>query len=375
MAQSKLAKMGQPEPVAEVPVKGFDHIELFVGNALQAAYYYQHGFGFDIVAFRGLETGERDKVSYVLKQQDVILVLTGSLKPESEITEHISLHGDGVKAIALQVQDASACFGTVISRGAKAAFPYEEHSDENGYFRQASIHTYGSTIHTFVERHAYNGAFAPGYRARVRSKGIAVGLQAIDHVVGNVESGKMSDWVDFYQRVFGFRIYQEFTSDDISTKFSALRSEVMTNEMASVKLPINEPAEGLRKSQIQEYLDYYHEPGVQHIAISTDNIISTVKELKNRGIKFLSVPKSYYQNLSERVGKIDENMDDLANLGILVDREAGGYLLQIFTKPIQDRPTMFFEIIQRKGATGFGKGNFKALFEAIEREQARRRDL
>ncbi len=375
MAQSELADKGRPEKVTELPVKGFDHVELYVGNALQAAYYYQHGFGFDLVAFRGLETGERDKVSYVLKQQNVTLVITGSLKPDTEITEHISLHGDGVKTIALQVQDASAAFSTVIGRGAKIAIPYGEHTDENGLFRQGSIHTYGSTIHTFVERHAYKGAFAPTFKTRKKSLGKPIGLLAIDHIVGNVEVGKLPDWIDFYRRVFGFRIYQEFDAKDISTQYSALISAVMTNENTSIKLPINEPAEGLRKSQIQEYLDYYQEPGVQHIAISTANIIDTVKELRNRGIKFLTVPKSYYEALPERVGKIDENIDDLAVLGILVDREAGGYLLQIFTKPVQDRPTLFFEIIQRKGATGFGKGNFKALFEAIENEQAHRGNL
>jgi 4-hydroxyphenylpyruvate dioxygenase len=375
MVQSELTEKGQPEKVAELPINSFDHVELYVGNALQAAYYYQNGFGFDLIAFRGLETGERQKVSYVLKQNDVTLILTGSLKPNTEITEHVSLHGDGVKTIALQVQDASAAYSTVIGRGAKAAIPYAEHKDENGLFRQGSIHTYGATIHTFVERQAYKGAFAPGFKARKKSSGSPVGLLAIDHVVGNVEVGKLPDWIDFYRRVFGFRISQKFDSKDISTQYSSLISAVMANASTSIKLPINEPAEGLRKSQIQEYLDYYQEPGVQHIAISTANIIDTVKELRNRGIKFLTVPKSYYESLPERVGKIDENVDDLAALGILVDREAGGYLLQIFTKPVQDRPTLFFEIIQRKGATGFGKGNFKALFEAIENEQARRGNL
>jgi 4-hydroxyphenylpyruvate dioxygenase len=379
MAQSELTEQKQSPSIAELPVNGFDHVELYVGNALQAAYYYQHGFGFDVIAYRGLETGEREKVSYVLQQGDVSIVLTGSLKPNNEITEHIRLHGDGVKTIALKVQDASAAFATVVARGAKAAMPYQEYSDENGIFRHAAVNTYGTTTHTFIERSAYKGPFAPGYKAvKSRPESLAknpVGLLAIDHVVGNVEVGKLAHWIDFYQKVFGFGVYQEFGAKDISTQYSALISAVMTNKSTSIKLPINEPAEGLRKSQIQEYLDYYQEPGVQHIAISTADIIATVTELRKRGIKFLTVPKSYYEALPARVGKIDENIDDLAPLGILVDREANGYLLQIFTKPVQDRPTLFFEIIQRKGAKGFGKGNFKALFEAIEEKQSRRGNL
>ncbi len=375
MSQSKLVKETELSSVAELPVNGFDHIELYVGNALQAAYYYQHGFGFDLIAYRGLETGERDKVSYVLKQGQVYIVLTGSLKPDNEIAEHIRLHGDGVKTIALDVQDASSAFSTTVARGAKAAMSYQEFNDENGIFKQASIHTYGTTIHTFVERAGYKGSFAPNYKKIKNRPGNPVGLLAIDHVVGNVEVGKLSQWVEFYKRIFGFSVYQEFGAKDISTQYSALISAVMANKNTSIKLPINEPAKGLRKSQIQEYLDYYQEPGVQHIAIATENIIATVSELRKRGIKFLTVPKSYYAALSERVGKIDENIEELAELGILVDRESSGYLLQIFTKPVQDRPTLFFEIIQRKGATGFGKGNFKALFEAIEEEQSKRGNL
>ena len=379
MTQSPLSANDPGANVAELPVISFDHVELYVGNALQAAYYYQHAFGFNLIAYRGAETGDHEKTSYVLKQGNVTLVLTAALNPDNEIAEHEKVHGDGVKSIALRVQDASASFASTIARGAQAALPYEEISDQDGVFRHASIHTYGATVHTFIERSAYKGAFAPGYRAmseaKTESKTEPVGLLAIDHVVGNVPVGKLGYWVDFYKRVFGFYVYQEFSAKDISTKYSSLISAVMANKNTSVKLPLNEPAEGLRKSQIQEYLDYYHEPGVQHIAISTADIIATVKEMRERGVKFLKIPKSYYDALPERIGKIDENIDDLANLGILVDRESKGYLLQIFTKPVEDRPTMFFEIIQRKGATGFGKGNFKALFEAIEAEQARRGNL
>ncbi len=375
MTQSELAGAKQTAHIAELPVNSFDHVELYVGNALQAAYYYKHAFGFNLIAYRGLESGERDKVSYVLKQGNVTLVLTGALKPDNEIAQHVQFHGDGVKTIALRAQDASAAFSTAVARGAKAALPYEEHTDDSGTFRQASIYTYGTTIHTFIERSAYKGAFAPGYKEVKSVNAGSVGLLAIDHVVGNVPVGKLKDWIEFYEKIFGFRVYQEFGAKDISTQYSALVSAVMANQSTSIKLPINEPAEGLRKSQIQEYLDYYQEPGVQHIAIATADIIATVNELRKRGIEFLTVPKSYYDALPDRVGKIDENIEDLAPLGILVDREAKGYLLQIFTKPVQDRPTLFFEIIQRKGATGFGKGNFKALFEAIEEEQARRGNL
>jgi 4-hydroxyphenylpyruvate dioxygenase len=375
MLQDKVSEISPESAVEELGVDGFDHIEFFVGNALQAAYYYHQGFGFDLVAYRGLETGSRKDVSYVLKQDHVCLVLSGTLTSNTELSGHVQKHGDGVKTIALRCRDAREAYATAIARGAKPCGQPVDYSGADGVFRSGSVQTYGDTIHTFVERHEYKGSFAPGFREIKKSSGEAVGLAAIDHVVGNVDSAKMNDWVDFYKRVFGFRIYQNFDPSDISTQFSALASTVMSNKSGNVKLPINEPAVGLRKSQIQEYLDYYLAPGVQHIAISTRDIITTVSRLQARGIEFLTVPESYYEALHERVGKIDEDIKQLAKLGILVDRESDGYLLQIFTKPVQDRPTLFFEVIQRKGARGFGKGNFKALFEAIERDQSARGNL
>jgi len=359
----------------EIAVEGFDHIEFFVGNALQAAYYYHRGFGFDLIAYRGLETGSRDQVSYVLKQDHVCLVLTGALKPDTEASNHVQKHGDGVKTIALKTRDARKAFDTAIARGAKALGKFQEHKDDDGIFRSGSVQTYGDTIHTFIERNDYKGAFAPGFKKVSKSSGKPVGLAAIDHVVGNVEMAKMKDWVDFYESIFGFTVYQSFDPTDVSTKYSALASTVMSNKSGNVKLPINEPAKGLRKSQIQEYLDYWLTPGVQHIAISTRDIIATVSELQKRGIEFLTIPPSYYEALKGRVGAIDEDLNELAKLGILVDRESEGYLLQIFTKPVQDRPTLFFEVIQRKGAHGFGKGNFQALFESYEIDQAARGNL
>jgi 4-hydroxyphenylpyruvate dioxygenase len=302
------------------------------------------------------------------------IVLTGGLSAEGEVPEHVHKHGDGVKNIGFRVKDARKAYQTAVSRGAVSVFEPREERDENGVFVSACVRTYGDTIHTFVERHGYNGAFAPGFQP-VDKKGGGSGLLIIDHIVGNVEVEKMEHWVDFYQRVFGFYVYQYFGSEDINTEFSSLISKVMSNRSGSIKLPINEPAVGKRKSQIQEYLDYYTAGGVQHIAIATADIIKTVAELKQRGIEFLSVPRSYYDALPERVGKIDEDIEELYKLGILVDRESDGYLLQIFTKPVEDRPTLFFEVIQRKGAKGFGKGNFQALFESIEREQERRGNL
>ncbi|HEY9793236.1 MAG TPA: 4-hydroxyphenylpyruvate dioxygenase [Candidatus Obscuribacterales bacterium] len=360
--------------VEEIAIEGFDHIEFFVGNALQACYYYHRGFGFDVVAYKGLETGSRDHCSYVLRQGKVQIVLTSALNSSSPIAEHVHKHGDGVKNIALRVKDARKAYETAIARGGVSVEKPVTQESPEGIYVTASVKSYGDTIHTFIERHGYSGAFAPGYRAMDKQAGNA-GLLIVDHVVGNVETERMEHWVDFYQKVFGFYVYQYFDAKDISTQYSALVSKVMANKSGSIKLPINEPAQGKRKSQIQEYLDYYTAGGVQHIAISTADIIKTVAQLKERGIEFLTVPRSYYDALPERVGKIDEDIEELYKLGILVDRESEGYLLQIFTKPVEDRPTLFFEVIQRKGAKGFGKGNFKALFESIEREQELRGNL
>ncbi len=372
----EMEREAQKTAVEEIQIDGFDHVEFFVGNALQACYYYHHGFGFDIVGFCGLETGRRDKVSYVLQQGSVRLVLTGALSASDPVAEHVHKHGDGVKSIAMRVRDAKKAYETAIARGAKSYAEPKTESDEFGTMTTAAVHTYGDTIHTFVERQNYNGNFAPGYKPiNVEGKSAGVGLAAIDHCVGNVEVDRLEHWVDFYKDIFGFYVYQYFDANDISTQYSALVSKVMANKTGTIKLPLNEPAVGIRKSQIQEYLDYYLAPGVQHIAIATRDIISTVAALHKRGIEFLTVPRSYYDALPERVGEIDEDIEELAKLGILVDRESEGYLLQIFTKPVEDRPTLFFEIIQRKGAHGFGKGNFKALFESIEREQANRGNL
>lgn len=377
MALKETERAEKTSVVDEIAIEGFDYIEFFVGNALQACYYYHKGFGFDVVGYRGLETGDRDSVSYVLRQKNVQLVLTGSLGPESPIAEHVHRHGDGVKNIALRVKDARKAYETALSRGAKSIIEPEVVEDENGRFVSATVQAYGDTVHTFVERHAYKGGFAPGFKTveKPGNDGKGAGLLIVDHVVGNVERDRMESWVEFYQKVFGFYVYQYFDAKDISTQYSALVSKVMANKSGSIKLPINEPAPGARRSQIQEYLDYYTAPGVQHIAIATADIIKTVANLRERGIEFLTVPRSYYDALPERVGQIDEDIEELAKLGILVDRESEGYLLQIFTKPVEDRPTLFFEVIQRKGAKGFGKGNFKALFESIEREQAARGNL
>jgi 4-hydroxyphenylpyruvate dioxygenase len=374
MVKESVELQTKPQAVEEIPIEGFDYIEFFVGNALQACYYYHRGFGFDVVAYRGLETGSRESCSYVLRQNKVQLVLTSALQPNHPVADHVHKHGDGVKNIALRVKDAQKAYDTAIARGGVSVSPPQSNEDKDGVVVTASVKTYGDTIHTFVQRHGYNGAFAPGYKA-VDKKADNTGLLIVDHVVGNVETERMEHWVDFYQRVFGFYVYQYFDASDISTQYSALVSKVMANKSGSIKLPINEPAEGKRRSQIQEYLDYYTAPGVQHIAISTADIIKTVAQLKQRGIEFLTVPRSYYDALPERVGKIDEDIEELCKLGILVDRESDGYLLQIFTKPVEDRPTLFFEVIQRKGAKGFGKGNFKALFESIEREQELRGNL
>jgi len=359
----------------EISVDGFDYVEFFVGNALQACYYYHRGFGFDVVAYRGLETGDRDSVSYVLKQDHVNIVLTSPLRADHPINDHLAKHGDGVKNIAMRTRDCAKAYETAIARGAKSIYAPQTVEDQNGVYKSAAIATYGDTIHTFVERGDYKG-LAPGFKSVTGKDGRGVGLVSIDHIVGNVEVDHLAKWVDFYKHIFGFHVYQYFDPEDISTKYSALVSKVMANKSGSVKLPINEPYEmGLRKSQITEYLDYYNAPGVQHIAITTRDIIATVKEMKARGIEFLGTPASYYTTLSDRVGKIDEDMAALQEQGILVDKDDDGYLLQIFTKPVQDRPTLFFEVIQRKGCKGFGKGNFQALFESIEREQENRGNL
>lgn len=376
MVKEIVERQAEKAAVEEIAIDGFDHVEFFVGNALQACYYYHHGFGFDIVGYKGLETGHRDKVSYVLQQGGVRIVLTGALNANDEVADHVHKHGDGVRTIGLRVRDAKKCYETAIARGAKSYAEPKTQTDDYGSMVTASVHTYGDTIHTFVERTNYSkDNFAPGFKPIEGKVDGGVGLAAIDHVVGNVEVDRMEHWVDFYKDVFGFYVYQYFDAEDISTKYSALVSKVMANKTGTIKLPINEPAIGVRKSQIQEYLDYYLAPGVQHIAIATRDIIGTVGALHKRGIEFLTVPRSYYDALPERVGEIDEDIEELAKLGILVDRESDGYLLQIFTKPVEDRPTLFFEIIQRKGAHGFGKGNFKALFESIEREQANRGNL
>lgn len=359
-----------------LPINGTDHIELYVGNAKQAAHFYQHAYGFELVAYAGPETGVREKASYVLQQNKIRIVLTTSLQKDSEISEHVKKHGDGVKVLALWVDDATKSFHETTIRGAEAAKKPEVIKDEFGEVVVSSIKTYGETIHTFVERKNYKGPFLPGYKARKSTyKAESIGLKYIDHCVGNVELGKMNTWVDFYEKVMGFKLLVTFDDKDISTEYSALMSKVVSNGNGYIKFPINEPAAGKKKSQIEEYLDFYHGPGVQHVAIATDDIIHTITELRKRGVEFLHVPEVYYEDVLDRVGKISESLEDLRKLNILIDRDEEGYLLQIFTKPIQDRPTMFFEIIERHGAKSFGKGNFKALFESIEREQELRGNL
>jgi 4-hydroxyphenylpyruvate dioxygenase len=357
-----------------MPLHGIDHVELWVGNAAQAAYFYARAFGFKEVAYSGLETGRRDSVSHVLTQGRIRLVLTGSLTPGHEIGRHHAAHGDGVKVIALGVPDVEYAYRTALERGAEGVEEPNEISDDDGKVKRASIRTYGDTLHTFIERGNYDGAFLPGYVARDQPSE-DVGLLAIDHIVGNVELGAMETWVKYYEDVFGMTEMIHFSDEAISTEYSALMSKVVTSGNGRVKFPINEPAEGKRKSQIDEYLEFYGGPGAQHIALATRDIVKTVEELSRRGITFLKTPESYYEDVPGRIGEIEEDLEDLARLGILVDRDDEGYLLQIFTKPIGDRPTMFFEIIERHGARGFGEGNFKALFEAIEREQALRGNL
>ena len=359
-----------------LPIKAIDYLELYVGNAKQAAHFYKTAFGFQSYAYAGPETGERDRASYVLTQDKIRLILTTPLNPVSEIAAHIHLHGDGVKAVAFTVPDAAKAFEETTSRGARPYFQPMEREDEQGRVKLAGIHTYGDTVHIFVERDQYRGVFLPGYQPWESDYNPhPTGLRYVDHMVGNVGWFEMDKWVDFYAEVMGFSQLISFDDKDISTEYTALMSKVMSNGTGKVKFPINEPAHGKKKSQIEEYLDFYHGPGVQHIAMGTGNIIETVKGLRERGIEFLQVPTTYYDELPQRVGEIDEEVRDLKELGILVDRDDEGYLLQIFTKPVEDRPTLFFEIIQRKGARSFGKGNFKALFEAIEREQELRGNL
>ncbi len=369
----------QTTPVEKdfLPLNGTDHVEFYVGNARQSAHFYRSAFGFRLVAYRGPETGMRDLASYVLVQDKIRLVLTTPLTPDHPISDHIRRHGDGVHDIALWVDDAEAAWRETTRRGARSMREPETLRDESGEVRLAAIATYGDTIHTFVERANYSGAFLPGFRAVEGDDLVArpVGLIHIDHIVGNVGWGEMNRWVDFYRDVMGFRLFRHFDDKDISTEYSALMSKVMSNGNERVKFPLNEPAQGKRKSQIEEYLDFYHGPGVQHIALATDDIIDTVSKLRRQGVEFLRVPSTYYDDLMARTGPIDEPVSALRDLGILVDRDDEGYMLQIFTRPVEDRPTVFFEVIQRKGSRSFGKGNFKALFEAIEREQALRGNL
>jgi len=354
-----------------------DYVEHYVGNAKQACYYYQSVFGFDLKAYSGLETGNRDHVSFYLEQNNIRFVLTSSLKSDSFISRHIARHGDGIRDIAMHVKDVDEAFKETVKRGAKIIEEPHDLKDENGTIRKAAIATYGDTIHSLINRVEYDGPFMPGFK-EVESPlndVESVGVQFVDHCVGNVEQGKMDEWVNFYRDVMGFTEYIHFDDDDIATEYSALMSKVMAGGRGMIKFPINEPAEGKKKSQIEEYLDFYEGPGVQHVALLSGDIIKTVKQLKSRGLEFLHVPTNYYEDLESRVGAIDEPIAQLQDLGILVDRDDEGYLLQVFTKPVVERPTLFFEIIQRKGARGFGKGNFKALFKAIEREQDARGNL
>ncbi|CAI8350653.1 MAG: 4-hydroxyphenylpyruvate dioxygenase [Flavobacteriia bacterium] len=359
-----------------LPLNGTDHVELYCGNAKQSALYYQQAWGFQPVAYRGLETGSKDRVSYVLRQDKITLVLTSPLQEGGPINDHINRHGDGVKVVALWVDDAAHSWKETTSRGAKSYLEPTRNEDADGSVVYSGIHTYGDTVHLFVERSAYSGVFLPGYVSwNPEFRPEPVGLRYIDHMVGNVGWNEMDIWTEFYSKVMGFTQLVSFDDKDISTDYTALMSKVMTNGNGRIKFPINEPAEGRRKSQIEEYIEFYKGAGVQHIALATDNIIETVTELKKRGVDFLNIPETYYDTVLDRVGSIDEDLAPLKKLGILIDRDEEGYLLQLFTKPVVDRPTMFFEIIQRKGAQSFGKGNFKALFEAIEREQESRGTL
>jgi 4-hydroxyphenylpyruvate dioxygenase len=359
-----------------LPINGTDYVEFYVGNAKQAAYYYQSAFGFQPLAYSGLETGDKEKTSFVLRQGKITFVLTTALVPESPVAEHVKLHGDGCKVIALWVDDARRSFEETVKRGAKPFMEPRVEKDPHGEVVRSGIHTYGETVHIFVERKNYNGTFLPGFIPWNPSfRPEDTGLLYVDHMVGNVGWGEMNTWCDFYTNVMGFRQLVSFDDKDISTEYTALMSKVMSNGNGYIKFPINEPAEGKKKSQIEEYIDFYRGAGMQHVAMATKDILKTVTALRKRGVEFLTVPDSYYETVPERVGHIEENLEDLKALNILVDRDDEGYLLQIFTRPVEDRPTVFYEIIQRMGAKSFGKGNFKALFESIEREQERRGTL
>jgi 4-hydroxyphenylpyruvate dioxygenase len=359
-----------------LPLNGTDHIEFYVGNAKQSAYYYQSAWGYELVAYAGPETGVRDRASYVLQQDKIRLVLTSSILPDTEISLHHQKHGDGVKVLALWVDDATKSYEETIKRGAKSLMQPVTLKDENGEVVISAIQTYGDTVHKFVERKNYKGVFLPGFKPQKSNMRVKnVGLQYVDHCVGNVELGKMNEWVKFYEEVMGFKLLLTFDDKDISTEYSALMSKVVSNGNGYIKFPINEPASGKKKSQIEEYIEFYKGAGCQHIAVATNDIISTVSELRARGVEFLYVPENYYEDVLDRVGEIKEDFEAIKKLNILVDRDDEGYLLQLFTKPVQDRPTVFYEIIQRCGAKSFGKGNFKALFESIEREQALRGNL
>jgi len=359
-----------------LPINGTDYVELYVGNAKQAAHFYKTALGFQDLAYCGLETGAKDRTSYVLQQGKIRLVLTSPFETNSAISDHLRVHGDGVKVIALWVNDAYDAFLQTTQRGAKPYLQPETIQDQHGTIKRSGIHTYGDTVHIFIERKDYHGVFLPGFEAlKTDYNPIPTGLKYIDHMVGNVELGAMNQWADFYAYTMGFANLITFDDKDISTEYTALMSKVMSNGNGYIKFPINEPAIGKKKSQVQEYLDFYNGPGCQHIAVATDDIVFTISEMKKRGIEFLYVPGSYYDTVQARVGIIEEDINELKKWGIMVDRDEEGYLLQIFTKPVEDRPTMFFEIIQRKGAKSFGKGNFQALFESIEAEQARRGTL
>ncbi|MGE0569176.1 MAG: 4-hydroxyphenylpyruvate dioxygenase [Bacteroidia bacterium] len=359
-----------------LPINGTDYVELYVGNAKQAAHFYKTAFGFQELAYKGLETGSKDRVSYALVQDKIRLVLTSPFDPESEISHHIRKHGDGVKVIALWVDDARKSYEETVKRGAKSFMEPTVLTDEFGEIVQSGIHTYGETVHMFIERKNYKGAFMPGFvEWKTEYQPKPTGLKYIDHMVGNVELGSMNKWSKFYEDVMGFANLITFDDKDISTEYTALMSKVMTNGNGRIKFPINEPAKGLKKSQVEEYLDFYYGPGCQHIAVATDDIVFTISEMRARGVEFLYVPGTYYDTVKDRVGIIEEDLEELKKWGIMVDRDEDGYLLQIFTKPVEDRPTLFFEIIQRKGAKSFGKGNFQALFKSIEAEQERRGTL
>jgi 4-hydroxyphenylpyruvate dioxygenase len=359
-----------------LPINGTDYVEFYVGNAKQAAYYYQTAFGFQPLAYSGLETGNKEKTSYVLVQDKIRFVFTTSLVPDSPIAEHVKEHGDGVKVVALWVEDAVSAFNETVKRGAKPYLSPVVEEDANGKVVKSGIHTYGETVHIFIERKDYKGPFLPGFtKWEPAYRAEPLGLKYVDHMVGNVGWGEMNTWAKFYADVMGFTQLVSFDDKDISTEYTALMSKVMSNGNGRIKFPLNEPAEGKKKSQIEEYIDFYRGAGVQHVAMATDNIIYTVSELRRRGVEFLYVPDTYYEDVLDRVGSIDEDLKPLKELNILIDRDDEGYLLQIFTKPVEDRPTVFYEIIQRKGAKSFGKGNFKALFESIEREQGKRGTL